>query len=161
MREEETLKLRTRATSCMVNFVRGLINEEGDEEIDKENEAILKPYATPIVDTISVLFQQSIELNYGPLQEEVLSLLSCLANGLSSNFVEHYGKFMPGLKQILNTFPMETQSQQQLRCNCIQTIGYILTAVNDKPEVCKVDALEIATTLTQLFVSGKIKSEDP
>ena len=28
MREEQLLKLRTQATSCMVNFVRGLIDEQ-------------------------------------------------------------------------------------------------------------------------------------
>jgi hypothetical protein len=61
MRDEETIKLKTRATSCMVNFVRGLINEESEEAVDKENVEILKPYAAPIVETISVLFQMSLD----------------------------------------------------------------------------------------------------
>jgi hypothetical protein len=36
MREEEYIKLKTQATSCMVSFVRGLIDEEAflDESSD-------------------------------------------------------------------------------------------------------------------------------
>jgi hypothetical protein len=51
----------------------------------------------------------SLEQNYAPLQEEVLGLLSCIANVLEEKFAEHYGQFMPGLKQILATMGMETK----------------------------------------------------
>lgn len=78
----------------------------------------------------------SLNNNYAPMQEEVLGLLSCLANVLEDKFADHYGKFMPGLKQILVTMPMDTKQQQELRSHCIQAIGFILTAVKDKPEVC-------------------------
>lgn len=60
MREEELLKLRTQATSCMVNFVRGLIDEEAylDESSDnqKEYSKILAPYSAHLVETITGLF---------------------------------------------------------------------------------------------------------
>lgn len=60
MVQEEYIKMKTQATSCMVNFVRGLINadetEEYDEEAKKENCQILYPYATKLVETISHLF---------------------------------------------------------------------------------------------------------
>lgn len=45
MREEQYIKLQTQASSCMVNFVRGLVNtEEGSDEVDEENRKILLPY---------------------------------------------------------------------------------------------------------------------
>lgn len=70
MQEEKLIKLRTQATSATLNFVRGLIEEETDAETDKsqkENAKILLPYASTLVDTISTLFQQSLDLNYAPL----------------------------------------------------------------------------------------------
>jgi hypothetical protein len=62
-----------------------------------------------MVETIGHLFQLSLTNNYAPLQEEVLGLLSCLANVLEDKFADHYGKFMPGLKQILNSVGMESK----------------------------------------------------
>lgn len=46
MIEEPTIKMRSQATGCMVNFVRGLIeNEEGErvheEEIDRNKKILL------------------------------------------------------------------------------------------------------------------------
>jgi hypothetical protein len=113
MREEELIKLKTQATSCMVNFVRGLIDEEAftDESSDnqKEYSQILAPYSAHLVSTITGLFQLSLTQDYAPLQEEVLGLLSCIANVLEDKFAEHYTTFMPGLKQILTTMTMETK----------------------------------------------------
>ncbi|TNV74745.1 hypothetical protein FGO68_gene4951 [Halteria grandinella] len=164
MANEDLIKLKTQACSCMVNFVRGLIDEDAliDESSDaqKEYSRILAPYSANIVSTITGLFQLSLDKSYAPLQEEVLGLLSCLANVLEGKFAEHYGLFMPGLKQILATMPMETQAQQELRAHCIQTIGFILTAVKDQPEVCKADALEVATVLTTMLNSGRIADTD-
>jgi len=51
---------------------------------------------------------------------------------------------MPGLKHILSTVPMETKQQQELRAHSIQTIGFILHSLKDKPELCKNDALEVS-----------------
>lgn len=60
MQEESVLKLKTQATSCMVNFVRGLISEEGFEDVEDEKQkeygAVLAPYSAQLVDTISKLF---------------------------------------------------------------------------------------------------------
>jgi hypothetical protein len=36
MKEEQYLKLKTQSTSCMVNFVRGLINEDALEDEDDD-----------------------------------------------------------------------------------------------------------------------------
>ena len=70
-------------------------------------------------------------------------------------------KFIPGLKQILATMPMDTKQQKELRSHCIQAIGFILTAVKDRPEVCKADAFEFAKSLIELLNSGKVEEADP
>lgn len=66
---------------------------------------------------------------------------------------------MPALKKILQITPFETQSQQDLRAQCISTIGTMLDSVKDQPEVCKADAMEISTNLIHLL--GQIKDSDP
>lgn len=107
--------MKSQATSCMVSFVRGLINEdeetEYEEEKKKEYSQILVPYVPKLVETISALFSISLVRNYAPLQEEILALLSCLANVMADQFGQYYDRFMPGLKQVLATVPMETTAQ--------------------------------------------------
>ena len=89
--------------SACVNFVRGLINDEGeakelDEDTIEKNKQLLAHYSTDLVSIISVLLQKSIDQSYAPLQEETLALLSCLAEVLSEHFSLHYQHFMPALK---------------------------------------------------------------
>jgi hypothetical protein len=71
MREEQLLKLRTQATSCMVNFVRGLIDEQAfqDESTDQQKEyaKILGPYSAALVETIKGLFELSLSTNNSAL----------------------------------------------------------------------------------------------
>lgn len=55
---------------------------------------------------------------------------------------------------------METKQKQELRAHCIQTIGFILTAVKDHTELCRGDALEVARVLTELLNSGKVTEAD-
>jgi hypothetical protein len=84
-----------------------------------------------------------------------------VANVLEDKFGDFYSLFMPGLKQILATMPMETKQQQELRSHCINSIGFILTAMKDKPDVCKNDAIECAQLLVTLLNSGKVQETDP
>lgn len=114
MKDEQLLKMKTRSVQCTTNFVRGLLNEDDDqgkEEVPEEHKNLLQQYADDMVQTISDLFQMSIEQNYAPLQGETLALLSCLANVLQTHFVKYYAKFMPGLINILQTAPFETSAQ--------------------------------------------------
>jgi len=76
-----------------------------------------------------------------------LSTLSCLASVLDTNFEPHYGKFMPGLKNILETVKWETIQEQELRSSCIECIGYILTSVKNNKELCKQDAIQICQNI--------------
>jgi hypothetical protein len=163
MNEETALKMQYQATACMTSMIRGLIDEESNEdsEVNVANKQLLVPHADALVNSISLLFQKSIEHNYAPLQGEVLILLSCLASVLDTNFEAHYNKFIPGLKNILATVKWETQKEQELRANCIEAIGYILMSVKSKPEICKQDAIEICQNIVETFVTGNLQESDP
>jgi hypothetical protein len=146
MNEEAHIKLQYQATASMTSLIRGLIDEDEaeDSETNLANKNLLIPYSNDIVNSISGLFQKALDQKYQPLQEEVLATLSCLASILDTNFEPHYNTFMPGLKVILTTTKYETQQEQELRASCIDCIGYILTSVKNKPEICKNDAIEIS-----------------
>ena len=131
------------------------------EETKQQAKELLAQYAEPLVEAISQLFQLSIDQNYAPLQEETLALLSCLAESLSEQFAAHYSTFMPGLKELLRITPLETKAQQDLRANCIQTIGCIFDSVKDQAELCREDASQITQVLADLLNSGKMADSDP
>ena len=72
MKEEPLIKSQSQAVSACVNFVRGLINDEGDgKELDEDtiekNKQLLAHYSTDLVSIISVLLQKSIDQSYAPL----------------------------------------------------------------------------------------------
>jgi hypothetical protein len=103
MNSEKQIKLQTQAVACMTSFIKGLIEDDAAEEseVQQRNKKVLVPYTDQIVQSISALFQRSIEEKYTPLQEEVLATLSCLASLMDKQFEQHYSKFMPGLINIL------------------------------------------------------------
>lgn len=163
MTMETELKMQTQATAAMTSMIRGLIDEESaeDSEINVANKKLLVPYGDQVVQSIQVLFEKSIAAKYQPLQEEVLATLSCFASVLDTNFEAHYAKFMPGLKNILSTVKWETQQDQELRASCIEVIGFILTSVKNKPEICKQDAIEISQNIIETLVNGNLSDSDP
>lgn len=163
MNNEAHIKLQYQSTACMTSLIRGFIDEESaeDSETNVRNKNLLIPFAPEIVNSISGLFQKALDQKYQPLQEEVLATLSCLASTLDTNFEPHYSTFMPGLKMILANTKWETQQEQELRASCIDCIGFILTSVKDKPEICKADAIEISKSIIEILVNGNLKASDP
>ena len=61
----------------------------------------------------------------------------------------------------MKTVKWETQQEQELRSSCIEATGYILTAVKDKPEVCKADAIEICQLIIETLINGNLVDSDP
>lgn len=62
---------------------------------------------------------------------------------------------------ILTTTPNDTKTQQELKSNTIQCIGYLLEAVQEKHEEFKEDALEIAKAFISLLQPGVLREDDP
>lgn len=163
MNLEPQLKLQTQTVACMTSFVKGLIDDEAaeDSEVQQKNKSVLLPYTDQILESIGVLLQKSIDTKYQPLQEEVLATLSCIASLLDKSFAPYYSKFMPGLINILQTVKWETTQEQELRANCIDCIGFIITSVKDQPEICKQDAIQVTQMIIETKVSGTMQDSDP
>ena len=160
MNEDSHLKMQTQSVAAMSAFFKGLQEADDDEQAEK-NKNVLLPYADDLVVAIGTLFGKAIEQNYRPLQEEVLSALSCMASLLDTNFEAHYGKFMPGLVNILQTAKSETDQEQQLRASCFDCIGAILTSVKSKPEICKNDAIAISNMIVTQMQKDDMSPSDP
>ena len=58
MDTESEIKVQTLTTSCMIGFIRGLLDDEEDEdsEINVKNRNVIEPFADRIVNSISSLF---------------------------------------------------------------------------------------------------------
>jgi len=67
MASEEKIKMKAQVVSCAVSFVTNLTGEAGkdaddiDPETKEEGKAILMQYSQALVESISVLFQLSID----------------------------------------------------------------------------------------------------
>ncbi len=152
--EDENIKLKTQAVSCIVNFCKGIVDE---------NTEIMEKYAGTLLERIATLFEYSLANNYMPLQSEVLSCMSMIATAIRAKFAQYYSTFVPGLKNLLAKTPMETQKQKDLRANTIKTIGNMLYAMADTKEnkaVVIEDAKVIAAGLITLL-QAKFTSDDP
>lgn len=101
MNTETMLKLKCHAVSCVINFVRGFVSEE-EEEDEKKTFKILENYTKDIFVSLATLLKLAIQENYEPLQEEVMNLLSLLASLIEKDFAPYYNDFMPMMFEILN-----------------------------------------------------------
>ena len=68
---------------------------------------------------MTILLKKSMQTNYEPMQEEVLNLLSCIANIIEKDFAPYYTIFMPMMLEILTNVGMTTMSQKTLRAQAI------------------------------------------
>lgn len=151
--DHQYLRVVTQAASSFVNFLRGLLNKDQDEE---EATEIINPYAKIILDTLTKLFNASLQINYFPLQEETLSCLSLLATILDREFAPYYPQIMPGLKQIFNN---QNITNSELKSQAVQTIGYLISSVSDQQGSFINDFKEILDCFVRVLVS--LPDEDP
>ena len=97
------VKVRTMAVAAMINFVRELIVKDDKHiEDDKKESTVIDPYLDGLLKTTADLLGESLSTTYMQLQEEVLTLLSCIAELIEGKFGQYYEQFMPGLQQILS-----------------------------------------------------------
>ena len=109
MNTETMLKLKCHAVSCVINFVRGFVSEEDeDEEDEKSGLKIVNTYTKDLFLSLVTLLKLAIQENYEPLQEEVMNLLSLMASLIGKEFALYYNDFMPMMFEILNNVPQQT-----------------------------------------------------
>lgn len=80
MKEESLIKVQCHAVSTIINFAKGLVEDEEDEEETVDGKAIMEQYSTDLFESLIVLLKKGIDENYEPLQEEVMALLSVVAS---------------------------------------------------------------------------------
>jgi hypothetical protein len=153
MNSEELLKMKTQAVSTMINFVRGFINADDDNEEDESTNAnkIMEIYSKDLFLTLVSLLKQAMTNNYEPLQEEVMSLISCLASIIDKDFAKYYNDFMPMMLEILTVVGNQNMAQKNLRARTIEAMGYMIEAVAEEKEAFVKNVTSITVTLIELL----------
>lgn len=152
---EKSLKVKSQACSVLVEFLRGLLTE--NEQM--ENLEILKPYSNDLIKLLSGLFEQSLSLNYPPLQQNSLDCISLLANILEKDFEPYYQKIMPGLKKLFYNLNPENESQKELKSHCIETISYLFSSISDDNKEYMNDLKEMSEVFAKYL--NNLQEDDP
>ena len=141
LRDEKINKVKSMVCLTLNNFLAGLISKNKNS---LNNIEILKPYIKELVDFILNIFEESITIGYEPLQKNSLECISLLSNIHEKNFEEYYPKIMGGLKKLYFNLNTQTSQQKQLKTNCINTIGYLFSAISDDYEEYKEDFSQLS-----------------
>ena len=59
--------MKCQAVSTMINFVRGFINDDEEEDENKRGSKIMELYSKDLFPTLIALLKQGIQINYEPL----------------------------------------------------------------------------------------------
>ena len=153
---EKSIRVKSMASLTLNNFLAGLITTNKNVE---NNIQILKPFIKQLIDLILRIFEESLNLNYEPLQKNCLECISLLSNIHENNFGEYYPKIMSGLKKLYYNLDAKTPEQKQLRTNCITTMGYLFSGISEEYDKYKTDFIELSTSFMQNLETLPI--EDP
>lgn len=106
MNEETIIKLQCHAVSTLINFAKGLVNQDEETEDTTKPSKIMETYSRDIFASLVNLLKKAMQENYEPLQEEVMNLLSVVATIIETEFAKYYNDFMPMMMQILTNVGM-------------------------------------------------------
>ena len=153
---EKSLRVQTMACHAINNFLMGLIatNKNVDENIK-----LLSPYIEELVSLIMKVFENSLNISYEPLQQKSLECISLLSNIHEKSFSPYYNVIMPGLKKLYFNLDAKTETQKQLKSNCIKTIGYLFSGISEQYQEYKNDFKEISQALVNSLPT--LSEEDP
>lgn len=144
-------KLRLRAISTMISYIRELL------PYDEEKESVT-PYAEPLISACVNYFEVALQNKLFEDVEESLSLISILAGLLENTFGQYYTQLMPGMKLLLQETPNTTTEQNKLRTILLSTMGYMLGSFKENPGAIEGDIVEIITLISSM--QGKIEEDD-
>jgi hypothetical protein len=105
MNEEALIKLQCHAVSTVINFAKGL-SDDDEEDDTKKSIKIIELYSKQLFTTLVTLLNKAMQQNYEPLQEEVINLLSVVSSLIEGEFAQYYNDFMPFMLQILTRVDM-------------------------------------------------------
>ncbi len=154
--KEPSIRVKTQSCNSLVEFLRGLLNEELTSE---ESNKLISNYTSDLVQLLSQLFEYSLKESYYPLQEASLTSLSLLSNLLEKNFAPYYDKLMPGLKKLFFGLNAQTPEQKKLKSNTIETMSFLCSSIAEERD----KYIEDLNTIANAFLSclETLKEEDP
>ena len=154
--KEPSIRVKTQSCNSLVEFLRGLLNEELTSE---ESIKLIENYTSDLVQLLSQLFEFSLKESYYPLQEASLSSLSLLSNLLEKDFAPYYDKLMPGLKKLFFGLNAQTPEQKKLKSNTIETMSFLCSSIAEERD----KYLEDLNTISNAFLSciKTLPEEDP
>ena len=157
--EKENLRVRIHAVSCLVSFLKGLVNETDEEEVDDYSD-IIKPYSKDLLALMASTFNFSITINNATLQEIVLSAISMIATILDNEFEPFYNDIIPFLKDLLIKLISTRKSENKnLIAEIISTVSFICSSVHESSEKHMTDFNDFCALFEKLLTI--LKEEDP
>ena len=150
--KESSIRVKTQSCNSLVEFLKGLMNEENSAKL-------LTNFTADLVKLLSQLFEYSLKESYSPLQEASLSALSLLSNILEKEFAPFYDQLMPGLKKLFFGLNAQTQEQKKLKSNTIETMSFLCSSISEDREKYLSDLNEIANAFLNYMKT--IPEEDP
>ena len=161
MTTEQTLKIQTHVVSTIINFAKGLMTEDEDEETtDASSTKLMEAYSKTLFENLIALLKKGMEQNYEPLQEEVMNLLSVVAAIIDTEFSKYYSVLVPIMTDILRNVPSTTMAQMTLRARTIEALGFMIEAVTEEKATFVAGVTEITTFLVTVLNSG-LTTDDP
>lgn len=156
---EENLRVRIHAISCLVNFLKGLVNESEGEEVDDYSD-IIKPYSKDVLALLAEAFNLSLKIDNKVMQEITLSAISLIATILDSEFEPFYKDIVPFLKDLLvQEVSRRNENNKNLIAQIVSTISFICSSINKSPETYMSDFIVFCNMFEQLLYN--LKEEDP
>jgi hypothetical protein len=162
MTEENLIKMQSHTVSTIINFARGLIVEDNDEDEDATTygDKIMQIYSQNLFESLVTLLKRAIDSNYEPMQEEVMSLLSVVASLIEKEFSKFYNVMIPLMMQILTNVGTANMQQMTLRARTIEAMGFMIEAVAEEKETFNESVHQITATLVNFLQSG-LSNDDP
>ena len=153
---EKSLRVKSMACQALNSFLAGLISKNKNVE---NNIKLLSPYIDELVNLIMTIFEDSVNISYEPLQQKSLECISLLSNIHEKQFSPYYNKIMPGLKKLYFNLESQSEKQKLLKTNCINTIGYLFSGINEEYAQYSNDFKEIS----EAFINNlcTLPEEDP
>ena len=153
---EKSLRVKSMACQAINCLLAGLITKNKNIE---NNIKLLSPYIDELVKLIMNVFENSLNISYEPLQQKSLECISLLSNIHEKHFSPYYKQIMPGLKKLFFNLEATTEKQKQLKTNCINTIGYLFSGINEEYNEYSNDFKEISQAFIKSLES--LPEEDP
>lgn len=156
--DKENLRVRTESVLSLTSFLKGLVNEDDSGEVDDYSD-LLKPYSKELLSLLAQTFSFSLKIDNYTLQEATLSCISLIATILGQEFSVFYNDIMPFLKDLLVNLISSQGNKKNLIAECINTIAFICSSVNENPAPFEQDFIFFCDLFEKILVN--LKEEDP